>query len=101
MAFDDPNIWRTENQRNVGQALQFIATNQGGNNNTRTLQGLGNFNQVRNAYDELCGQTRPTLGPITTSLTTNFIGAVSDGLQRGSFARSNNWHAHFSLYTYL
>jgi len=89
MAFNDPNIWRTENQRNVGEALQFIATNQGGNSSTAALQGLANFNQVRQAFDELCGQTRPTLGPITTSMTSNYIGAVSGGLQRGSFARSN------------
>lgn len=89
VAFNDPSIWRTENQRNVGETLQFIATNQGGNNNTAALQGLANFNQVRAAFDDLSGQTRPTLGPITTSLTSNYIGAVSAGLQRGSFGRSN------------
>ncbi|MBN2315982.1 MAG: autotransporter domain-containing protein, partial [Sedimentisphaerales bacterium] len=90
MAFNDPNICYTDNQRNLGNALQFIATNQGGNTNTAALQGLANFNQVRSAFDELCGQTRPTLGPVTTSMTSNYIGVISGGLQRGSFGNSNS-----------
>jgi len=77
--FDDPNIAHTDNQRAVGSALQQIAEG-GGNSITTAVQGLGSNNQVRNAYDQLCGQSRPPLTPITVAGTSKFMDTVSDRL---------------------
>jgi len=89
MAFDDPNVCQTTNQKAIGPALQQIAEDEGGNDITEALQELGDFEDVRGAYDQLCGQIRPTLGPITTSITSNFIGVISGGLDRKLVAQSN------------
>ena len=77
--FDDPSILTTSNQRELGSALQQIA-NGGGNSITTALQGLRSIDQVRSAYNQLSGQSRPSLAPVTVVGTTNFRGTVSDRL---------------------
>lgn len=80
MQFDDPNIVCTDNQKALGSALQQIADG-GGNSITTAVQSLENINQVRRAYSQLSGQTRPPLSPITIASTTRFMGTVSDRLR--------------------
>ena len=77
--FDDPSIVQTDNQSSLGRALQQIA-DQGGNSITTALQGLASNGQVRCAYNQLSGQTRPQLAPITAADTSKFMSIVSDRL---------------------
>ena len=86
MRFDDPNIPMTDNQRALGRVLQKIADG-GGNGITTALQGLQTAGQVRGAYNQLSGQTRPQLAPITTADTSRFMGTVSERLHH--ISRSN------------
>jgi outer membrane autotransporter protein len=75
--FDDPNVARTDNQRATGSALQRIADG-GGDSITTAVQGLSSNGQVRAAYDQLCGSSRPPLSPVTVADTTKFMGTVSN-----------------------
>ena len=77
--FDDSDIVLTSNQIALGSALQQIADS-GGNSITTALQSCHSINQVRGAYDQLSGQSRPSLAPISTAGTAIFSGAVSDRL---------------------
>ena len=77
--FDDPSILQTDNQRSLGRALQQIADG-GGNSITTALQGLETNDQVRGAYDQLSGQTRPQLASVTAAGASRFMGTVSDRL---------------------
>ncbi len=99
VAFDDANIWQTRNQRAVAQALQEIAQSEGGNDVTEGLQQLGDVNDVRHSYDQLCGYIRPTLAPITTMGTNRFMGTVSDRLSGTLAARSSRFNRASSLST--
>jgi T5SS/PEP-CTERM-associated repeat protein len=78
--FDDPNIARTDNQRAVGGALQDIG-GQGGNDVTDALQDLETADDVRGAYDQLSGQTRPPLAPMTIAGSSKFLGTVTSRVQ--------------------
>lgn len=78
--FDDPNIARTDNQRAVGGALQVIG-GQGGNDITDALQDLETADGVRGAYDQLSGQTRPPLAPMTVAGSSKFLGTVTSRVQ--------------------
>jgi T5SS/PEP-CTERM-associated repeat protein len=78
--FDFLDLCRTRNQREVGSALQQIAE-AGGNTITTGVQGLETADQVRSSYDQLCGQIRPPLSPITVVDTSKFVGIVSNRLQ--------------------
>jgi len=80
MRFDDPNVAQTYNQQEVGGAFQEIAGG-GGNSITTALQALPEFDDVRQAYDQLSGQTRPSLAPITVAGTARFLGTVSNRLR--------------------
>ncbi len=84
-AFDDPDIATTGNQCAVGSALQQLA-NGGGNSITTTLQTFVNTGQVRRALDQLSGQSRPSLAPVTAAGSTRHVGTVSNRLHnvRGS-----------------
>jgi T5SS/PEP-CTERM-associated repeat protein len=88
--FDDLNLVRTENQRSVGKALQKIADN-GGNSITTALQGLETNGQILSSYDQLCGQTRPQLAPVTVTDTSKFMSIVSDRLLHASPTLSNSF----------
>jgi T5SS/PEP-CTERM-associated repeat protein len=88
--FDDPNIAQTVNQRSVGKALQKIAEN-GGNSITTALQGFETYGQIRSSYDQLCGQTRPQLAPVTIADTSKFMSTVSDRLFHASPSLSNSF----------
>jgi len=85
MAFDDPNICLTWNQQQIGGALQQIA-DQGGNDITDALQGLGDMNDIGDAYDQLCGQIRPTIAPIIFGVSRLIMGAVSDRFEGASLS---------------
>ncbi len=77
--FDDPTLAQTDNQKAISQVLQQIADN-GGNSITTAIQTLSSSSQVLGAYDQLSGQTRAPLAPITVADTSKFIGTVSDRL---------------------
>jgi T5SS/PEP-CTERM-associated repeat protein len=77
--FDDPSIVQTDNQIAVARAFQQIA--EGGDNSiTTALQNLESIGQVRSAYDQLCGQTRLNLTPVTAVDTSKFMSTVADRL---------------------
>jgi len=78
--FDDPNIARTYNQRQVAGALQTIG-GQGGNDVTDAVQDLETADDVRGAYDQLSGQTRPPLAPMTIAGSSKFLGTVTSRVQ--------------------
>lgn len=81
--FDDPGIVQTDNQIALGRALQQIAGG-GGNSITTALQNLQSADQLRDAYNQLCGQTRPQLTPVTAADTSKFMGIVSNRLNYAS-----------------
>ncbi|MBN2136289.1 MAG: autotransporter outer membrane beta-barrel domain-containing protein [Sedimentisphaerales bacterium] len=77
----------TPNQRRVGSALQGIS-DAGGTAITTAIEGLGDNGSVRNAYDQLSGQTRPSTMPVTVSSTSRFMGLASDRMRMANgFAR--------------
>jgi len=78
--FDDPNIARTYNQRQVAGALQTIG-GQGGNDVTDAVQDIETVDGVRGAYDQLSGQTRPPLAPMTIAGSSKFLGTVTSRVQ--------------------
>jgi fibronectin-binding autotransporter adhesin len=77
--FDGANFFTTSNQRSVGSALQQIADN-GGNEVTTAIQQLTTVGQVRDAYDQLCGQTRISLASVSAMGNTRFADTVSNRL---------------------
>lgn len=79
--FNDPNLARTYNQRQVAGALQEIAGEDADNPITDGLQDLPLPEDVRNAYDDLSGQTRPPLGSLTAAGTGRFLGTVTSRMQ--------------------
>ena len=52
----------------------------GDNAITTALQNLDSTSQVRDAYDQLCGQTRLHLAPVTAVDTGKFLNTVADRL---------------------
>ena len=86
--FDNSNFLMTANQISLGSALQQISDN-GGNAVTTALQNVPTLEQVRDAYDQLCGQTRPSLASIASSGNTRFTETVSD--------RLNNTHSGVAM----
>jgi T5SS/PEP-CTERM-associated repeat protein len=87
--FDDPYICITDNKKALGKALQQIAQG-GGNTITTKLQSWETIEQLRSSYDQLSGQTRPPLAPVTIADTTKFLampanrlGDLQNGLSGG------------------
>jgi T5SS/PEP-CTERM-associated repeat protein len=78
--FNDPNIAHTDNQRALGGALQGIG-GQGGNDVTDAVQDIETADGVRGAYDQLAGQSRPPLAPMTVAGSSKFLGTVTSRLQ--------------------
>jgi len=78
--FDDPNVARTYNQRQVAGALQDIG-DEGGNDVTDGIQDLETGDQVRHAYDQLSGQTRTAVAPMTLAGSSKFLGTVTSRVQ--------------------
>jgi len=78
--FDDPNIVRTGNQASLGSALQQVAE-EGGNGVTTALQQLQTGGAVEAAYNQLSGQTTPSLAPVTVAGTTRHVGAIAGRLR--------------------
>lgn len=77
--FDDPSFIQTDNQLAVARVFQQMAAD-GDNSITTALQNLDSTSQVRNAYDQLCGQTRLHLAPVTAVDTGKFMSTVADRL---------------------
>jgi outer membrane autotransporter protein len=77
--FDDPYFTTTDNQRAVSSVLQNMAHG-GGNSITTALQQLGSPDDVRSAYDQLSGQSRPSLAPVTDAGSGRHVGTVSNRL---------------------
>jgi uncharacterized protein with beta-barrel porin domain len=78
--FDSSEIFATDNQRSLGSALQQIADS-GGNDITTELQHLTNVTDLRNAYNQLSGQTTAGLAPITLANNTRFTNTVTNRLR--------------------
>ncbi len=79
MQFNSSEIVTTEEQASLGSALQVIAEG-GGNSITARLQQLPNLSELRNAYDQLSGQTIASLASVTSTGSTQFTGTVSGRL---------------------
>ncbi|MDI6450155.1 autotransporter domain-containing protein [Anaerobaca lacustris] len=91
MRFDDPNIVRTYNQRQVAGGLQEIA-DEGGNAITADLQMVETNEELLDNYDQLAGRSRPSLAPIAAAGTGRFLGSVSSRLRNPSaVVASGNW----------
>jgi outer membrane autotransporter protein len=80
MRFDDPSLAQTHNQRQVAAALQDIADG-GGTNIIDALQDLESPDDVRHAYDQLSGRSRPALAPLTISGTSRLLANVSGRME--------------------
>jgi T5SS/PEP-CTERM-associated repeat protein len=80
LPFDEPNIVQTDNQRSLGTALQELA-GQDANEVTLALQRLATADEVRQAYDQLSGQTIPALAPVSVADTTKYMGTISHRLR--------------------
>ncbi|MGE5294081.1 MAG: autotransporter domain-containing protein [Solirubrobacterales bacterium] len=78
--FNDPNIVQTCNQAAVGGALQTIG-DQGGNAVTDAVQDIATPAELRAVYDQLSGQTRPSLAPMTVAGSSKFLSMVSSRVQ--------------------
>lgn len=78
--FDDPNVVRTDNQTALGRVLQTIG-DRGGNDVTDAVQDIPTGDDLRAAYDQLSGQTRPSLAPMTIAGSSKFLGTVASRIQ--------------------
>lgn len=77
------DIGQTRNQRALGVGLQEIAVG-GGNTITSLLQAVPTDEELLEHYDQLGGQSRPSLAPIVVAGTSRFLGTVSDRLRQPS-----------------
>jgi outer membrane autotransporter protein len=86
-AFDDLSLLCTDNQRACGRAVQQIVDD-GGNLGglTGALQGIVGDNNLRRAYDQLSGQTRPSIASIADTGVSHFTGVVTGRMQSARFA---------------
>ncbi|MBP7051238.1 MAG: autotransporter domain-containing protein [Phycisphaerae bacterium] len=80
LPFDDPNVVQTDAQCSLGSALQQVA-DAGGNDITTALQQLQTGDAVRAAYDQLSGQTMPSLAPVTVAGATRHVAMISGRLR--------------------
>ncbi|MGD8786996.1 MAG: autotransporter domain-containing protein [Phycisphaerales bacterium] len=80
MPFDDPSLALTNNQKELGSALQQIA-NRGGNSVTAALQRLGNLGELSSVYTQLAGLSRLSLAPATIAGTSKFTNTVAGRFQ--------------------
>lgn len=75
--FDTPTLLSTYNQLVVGHAVEQISTAGGTLGGiTAALQGIVAEDDFRYAYDQLSGQTRPSLAPIANAGVSNFANAI-------------------------
>jgi len=77
--FDDPDFVHTDNQLAVARVFQQMAI-EGDNSITTALQNLDSISQVRDAYDQLCGQTRLNFASVTTLDTGKYLNTVAERL---------------------
>jgi len=77
--FDNTDFLMTANQISLGSALQQISDN-GGNAVTTALQNIPTLEEVRNAYDQLSGQTRVSLASVSSTSNDRFKDTVSNRL---------------------
>lgn len=75
--FDTPTLLITENQLACGGAVEQIADDGGTLGGiTAALQGIVGDDEFRYAYDQLSGQTRPSLAPIANAGVSSFANAI-------------------------
>jgi len=87
LGFDDPTLLYTENQQACGRAIEQISDGGGDLGSIPdALQHLADDSDVRNAYDQLSGQTRPSIASIARTGVSGFAGAVSGRLQNARTA---------------
>lgn len=87
LPFDDLSLLRTDNQRACGGAVEQIADAGGDLGGiTGALQGIVGDDNLRHAYDQLSGQTRPSIAPIAAAGVSRFAGAVAGRMQSARVA---------------
>jgi len=77
--FDDPSFVHTDNQLAVARVFQQMAA-EGDNSITTALQNLDSISQVRDAYDQLCGQTKLHHAPVIAVDIGKYLDTVGDRL---------------------
>jgi len=81
IGFDEPNIIKTDSQSELGDALQQIANEEGGNVVTTGLQQITSKSSLLKAYNQLSNQSRPPVDPITIDASMRFLGVVGEHLR--------------------
>ncbi len=87
--FDGAVVAQTGNQREVGSALQHMA-DAGGNTITAAVSQLHATADVRDAYDQLSGQTRVPLSSVAAAGAEQHTMMVSNRLHRAAGAFSGS-----------
>ncbi len=100
--FDDLSLLQTDNQRACGQAVEQISDD-GGNLGgiTAALQGIVGDDNLRDAYDQLSGQTRPSIAPIVDAVVSNFASTVLDRMHKPQTATSNQYYPDSKYYFWI
>ena len=100
--FDDLSLLQTDNQRACGQAVEQISDD-GGNLGgiTAALQGIVGDDNLRDAYDQLSGQTRPSIAPIVDAVVSNFASTVLDRMHKPQTATSNQYYPDSKNYFWI
>jgi T5SS/PEP-CTERM-associated repeat protein len=81
IGFNEPNIIETHSQDELGDALQQIANEDGGNDVTTGLQQIESKSELLKAYNQLSNQSRPPMDPITIDASMRFLGVVGEHLR--------------------
>jgi len=85
--FDDLSLLRTDNQQACGSAIEQISDGGGDLGGIpAALQGIVGDDNLRHAYDQLSGQTRPSIAPIADAGVSRFTGAVAGRMQSARVA---------------
>jgi T5SS/PEP-CTERM-associated repeat protein len=103
--FNDSSLLRTYNQRAVGGAIEQISTAGGTLGGiTAAIQGIVAEADLRYAYDQLSGQTRPSIAPIANagvSLFNETILKKMDNLPVGELGVTERDHAGHDYYFWV
>ncbi len=103
--FDDLSLLQTDNQRACGQAVEQISDD-GGNLGgiTAELQGIVGDDNLRYAYDQLSGQTRPSIAPIADAGVSSFASTVLGRMhnpQTGVLGTSSQYYPDSKHYFWI
>ncbi|MCK5912423.1 MAG: autotransporter domain-containing protein, partial [Desulfuromusa sp.] len=100
--FNDLSLFQTDNQRACGQAIEQIS-DAGGNLNgiTVALQGIVSDDNLRHTYDQLSGQTRPSIAPIADAAVSGFANTVLGRIHNPQTATSNQYYPDSKYYFWI